>query len=121
MGVSVGDKDQALLDVFKEKGFNFGIRTNKNMHSTYLDILASMGIIGLLVFLAGYLVLPIISCFRFHDVLGGLVLTDFILTFISETYPDRSMGCVIFGFFVAFIMSYKNDALPGIHYQPYNA
>jgi O-antigen ligase len=107
MGVSLGDKDQALLDVFREKEFNFGIRTNKNMHSTYLDILASMGVIGLTVFLVGFIILPLVSCTKLRDIAGTLMIIDFMLSFITETYPDRSMGCIIFGFFIAFIISYK--------------
>jgi O-antigen ligase len=108
MGVSIGDKDQALLDVFRERQFNFGIKTNKNMHSTYLDILASMGVVGLLVFLTGFIILPLRSCVRTRDMIGILVIIDFMLSFITETYPDRSMGCIIFGFFIAFIISYKD-------------
>jgi O-antigen ligase len=106
-GVSLGDKDQALLDVFKEKGFQFGIRTNKNMHSTYLDVLASLGIIGLTTFLLGFVILPLADCIKLKDVIGSIVLIDFMLSFVSETYPDRSMGCIIFGFFISFIISYK--------------
>jgi O-antigen ligase len=30
-----------------------------------------------------------------------------MLAFISETYFDRSMGNMIFGFFIAFIVSYR--------------
>ncbi|HTE27550.1 O-antigen ligase family protein [Flavitalea sp.] len=108
MGVSIGDKDQALLDVFKEKEFKFGIRTNKNMHNTYLDILASMGVVGLIVFLTGFIILPLKSCVRSRDLIGLLVIIDFILSFITETYPDRSMGCIIFSFFIAFIISTKD-------------
>jgi O-antigen ligase len=109
MGVSIGDKDQALLSVFREKEFHFGIRTNKNMHSTYLDILASMGVVGLIVFLAGFLIFPLRSCVKARDLIGILVIIDFMLSFITETYPDRSMGCIIFGFFIAFIISYKDN------------
>jgi O-antigen ligase len=109
MGVSLGDKDQALLNVFKQKEFKFGIRTNKNMHSTYLDVLSSMGVIGLTVFLLGFIILPLISCARLRDLIGTLAIIDFMLSFTTETYPDRSMGCVIFGFFIAFIISYKNQ------------
>ncbi|RYY28598.1 MAG: hypothetical protein EOO04_08385 [Chitinophagaceae bacterium] len=110
-GVSIGDKDKALLDIFREKGFAFGIRTNKNMHSTYLDILASMGIVGLLVFLTGFIVMPLAASIKLQDLMGSLVIIDFVLSFITETYPDRSMGCVIFGFFISFIISYKKPAL----------
>jgi len=111
IGVKLGDKDQALLNKYTEKGFSFGIRTNKNMHSTYLDILASMGITGFLVFAIGFLILPLMYCKSANDVLGTLVIIDFMLSFITETYPDRSMGSVIFGFFISFIISYKGKWL----------
>jgi O-antigen ligase len=110
VGTALGDKDQALLNKFEEKHFEFGIRTNKNMHSTYLDMLAGMGIIGLLTFLLGYLVLPMVKALTFRDVIGSLVLIDFGLSFITESYPDRSMGCIIFGFFVSFIIAYKDSS-----------
>jgi O-antigen ligase len=106
-GVSIGDKDEALLKKFKEKGFNFGIRTNKNMHSNYLDVFASMGIIGLIVFISGFLLLPFIKCVSYKDVWGALVVIDLGLSFITETYFDRSMGCILVGFLVSFILSYK--------------
>jgi O-antigen ligase len=113
-GVKLGDKENALLKKFSDKGFSFGIRTNKNMHSTYLDLLASMGITGFLVFAIGFLILPLIYCKNAKDVLGTMVIIDFMLSFITETYPDRSMGSVIFGFFIAFIISYKNIRVKAI-------
>lgn len=102
-GVSVGDKEDALMAMYKEKDFDFAIRTKKNMHNNYLDLLASMGITGLLLFLAGFLVLPLLSCIKKKDVPGALVLTALMASLITETYIDRSMGCVIFAFFVSFI------------------
>lgn len=113
-GVSIGDKDHALLKKFEEKRFNFGIRTNKNMHSNYLDVLASMGIIGLLVFAGGFLLLPFIQCISQKDVWGGLVLADLAMSLITETYIDRSMGCILLGFLVSFILSYKAPKLPAV-------
>ncbi len=120
IGTSLGDKDRALLDKFEEKQFEFGIRTNKNMHSTYLDMLAGMGIIGLLTFLLGYLVMPMVKALTYRDVIGALILIDFALSFTTETYPDRSMGCIIFGFFISFIIAYKDSSqtAPG---QPKNS
>ena len=108
IGTSIGDKDRALLDVFREKQFNFGIKTNKNMHSTYLDILASMGISGVICFPHRFCNISIKVLYQSQGSDGILVIIDFMLSFITETYPDRSMGCIIFGFFIAFIISYKD-------------
>lgn len=107
IGTGLGDKDSALQQQFAANQFKFGIKTNKNMHSTYLDVLSSMGIIGLLVFLAGFVILPMRGSIQARDVLGVLVLIDFMLSFVTETYPDRSMGNVLFGFFIAFTICYK--------------
>ena len=59
-GVDIGDKKDALMDKYREKKFQFGLQTQKNVHNNYLDILYSMGIIGLGLFLVGWLVLPLI-------------------------------------------------------------
>lgn len=104
-GVSVGDKQDALMAKYKEKGFEFGIRTQKNMHSNYLDLLASMGITGLLFFLAGYIFLPLISCYKNKDVPGALFITALAVSLITETYIDRSTGCTVLAFFIAFVIA----------------
>jgi O-antigen ligase len=109
-GTSIGDKDKALINTFEENGFNFGIKTNKNMHSNYLDVLSSMGFIGLLVFVAGFLVLPILSCIRYRDILGFMILADFGVSLITETYIDRSLGCILLGFMISFVLSYRDPS-----------
>lgn len=107
-GTTIGDKDQALLKTFEKNGFNFGIKTNKNMHSNYLDILSSMGFIGLIVFIAGFLFLPALGCYKVKDFIGLIILADFGVSLITETYVDRSLGCIMLGFMISFILSYKN-------------
>ena len=46
-GVDIGDKKDVLFDKYREKKFEFALQTRKNVHNNYLDILYSMGIIGL--------------------------------------------------------------------------
>ena len=108
-GVAVGDKQDALMIMYKEKGFDFAVRTKKNMHNNYLDLMASMGITGLLLFLVGYLILPLRSCLKSKDALGALILTAFMASLITEAYIDRSMGCIILAFFVSFITGYRRS------------
>ncbi|RYY15104.1 MAG: O-antigen ligase domain-containing protein, partial [Chitinophagaceae bacterium] len=110
MGTGLGDKDKDLQNQFVANDFKFGIRTNKNMHSTYLDVMSSMGIIGLLIFLAGFVLLPMRQSVQAKDLIGILILVDLSLSFLTETYPDRSMGNVLLGFFVAFICCYKGQS-----------
>ncbi|RYG02536.1 MAG: O-antigen ligase domain-containing protein, partial [Chitinophagaceae bacterium] len=103
IGAGLGDKEKALTDEYKKKDFRFGIRTNKNMHSNYLDLFASMGLIGFGLFVIGFLILPM----RGIEILGALILIDFMLSFFTETYIDRSMGCVMFGFWVSLLLSFR--------------
>ncbi len=50
-GTDLGDRNKALMDKYKKKHFEYAINTQKNTHNQYLDILVSMGVVGLLVFI----------------------------------------------------------------------
>lgn len=104
-GVPLGDKKEKLREVYREKNFAFALKTDKNMHSNYLDVLANFGIFGLAVFLAGFFFLPFRSCLGKKDILGMLIIVAFFLSLITETYIDRSMGCIMLGFFISFTIS----------------
>jgi O-antigen ligase len=104
-GVPLGDKKEKLKEMYREKNFEFALKTNKNMHSNYLDVLAGFGIFGLAVFLAGFFFLPFRSCLMEKDILGMLIIGAFFLSLITETYIDRNMGCIMLGFFISFTQS----------------
>jgi len=115
-GVQLGDKQARLMEAYKANGFDFGVRNRRNMHSLYLDIFCCFGIIGLALFLAGYLVVPLRVAFRSADWIGLAILSTFGIGMIVESYFDRSAGCLLAGFFFSFIAGYK-DALR--RYLPY--
>jgi O-antigen ligase len=104
-GVGLGDKKDELVKVYEEKKFQFAISTGKNVHNNYLDILMSMGIIGLVLFLMGWAILPMARIIKNKDELGFLILLTFLLAMITENYFDRILGVTLFGFFVPFLMS----------------
>jgi len=106
-GIPLGDKQERLMGVYRSKQFDFAISTHRNMHNTYLDVLCTFGIVGLIVFVLGFLVLPGIACYRVNDALGGFVLISFAISLFTETYIDKSVGCILLGFFVSFVISYK--------------
>jgi O-antigen ligase len=105
IGVGLGDKKDELVKVYKAKKFQFAISTGKNVHNNYLDILMSMGVIGLLVFLMGWAFLPLIRIIKNRDKVGFLILLTFLIAMITENYFDRSLGVVLFSFFVPFLLS----------------
>ena len=110
-GVGLGDKKDELFNVYEQKQFHFAIETNKNVHNNYLDILYSLGIIGLLVFLAGWVIFPAIQFFSNNDNLALLILATFALAMVTENYFDRSLGAMLFGFFISFLVSQKSSTV----------
>jgi O-antigen ligase len=106
-GIPLGDKQDRLMEVYRSRQFDFAIGTRRNMHNTYLDTLCTFGIIGLLLFVIGFFVLPGIACYRSSDAFGGFVLISFAISLFTETYIDKSIGCILLGFFVSFVISYK--------------
>jgi O-antigen ligase len=106
-GVGIGDKKDVLMDKYREKDFQFGLQTQKNVHNNYLDILYSMGLIGLSLFLAGWVILPIVYANRYKDRLSVLIILTFAIAWITEIYFDRSLGGMLTGFFIPFLLTDK--------------
>ncbi len=106
-GVDIGDKKDVLMDKYREKKFQFALQTGKNVHSNYLDILYSMGIIGLGLFLISWVILPLIYAKQYSDGLSMLMILTFAVAWISEIYFDRSLGGMLTGFFIPFLLTDK--------------
>jgi O-antigen ligase len=106
-GVGIGDKKDVLMDKYREKNFQFGLQTQRNVHNNYLDILYSMGIIGLSLFLVGWVVLPLLYAKKLKDWLSFLVILTFAIAWITEIYFDRSLGGMLTGFFIPFLLTDK--------------
>lgn len=106
-GVQLGDKVDRMMYTYKAKNFDFAYETRRNSHNNYLDILVAFGFVGLLLFLWGFLFEPLRQCIRHKDFFGVFVIAAFMLSFIPETYFDRSMGNMVFAFFISFIVSYR--------------
>ncbi|MEW6108512.1 MAG: O-antigen ligase family protein [Nitrospirota bacterium] len=107
VGVDLGDKKDRLIEKYQQKNFYFAIETEKNVHNNYLDILYSMGIIGLVAFLLAWLVFPLISAVQNRDGLAAIMLLTLACAWITEIYLDRSFGGIIAGFFVPFLIADK--------------
>jgi len=104
-GVDIGDKKDALMDKYREKKFQFALQTGKNVHSNYIDILYSMGIIGLSLFIIGWIILPLMYAKQNNGWLCILMILTFAAAWISEIYFDRSIGGMLTGFFIPFLLT----------------
>ena len=109
-GVDIGDKKDELMEKYREKNFQFALQTGKNVHGNYLDILYSMGIIGLSLFVVAWIILPLVYANRNGDWLGILMILTFAAAWISEIYFDRSLGGMLTGFFISFLLTSKDPA-----------
>ena len=106
-GSTIGDRMDELKKEYIRKEFFFAVKANRNLHNNYLDTWVSLGIIGLIIFLLGFIFLPIYKCIKTKDLYGMLIVICFMLSFISETYMDRTVGNTLTAFFISFIASYK--------------
>ncbi|THU33535.1 hypothetical protein FAM09_25645 [Niastella caeni] len=107
LGVHLGDKVDRMMEIYAVKHFDFAYDSRRNLHNNYLDVLVAFGVVGLLIFLWGFLFEPLRQCFRTKDMFGVFVIAAFVLSFIPETYFDRSMGNMMFAFFIALIVSFR--------------
>lgn len=113
VGVHLGDKRDELFKKYAEKNFQFAITTNKNVHNNYLDVLYSLGIIGFVLFLVGWIILPVIYAAQFKDGLAILITLTFAAAWITEIYFDRNLGGMLTGFFIPFVLTrYKKERQP---------
>nr|WP_181306865.1 O-antigen ligase family protein [Rufibacter sp. XAAS-G3-1] len=104
-GVDLGDKEAALLEKYKEKNFYVAIETDKNVHSNYLDVLFSLGIVGFLLFLMGWLILPLASAYKHQNGLAIIVILTFAAAWITEVYFGKNFGTMLVGFFIPFLLT----------------
>lgn len=107
MGVDLGDKKDVLRDAYKKKNFRFALDTDKNLHNNYLDIMVSMGIVGIIFFLIAWIINPVIVSWRFNDGLAILVIISFAFAMITEVYLDRGLGGMLLGFFIPLLLADK--------------
>jgi O-antigen ligase len=110
-GAQLGDKQDQLVEAYRSKKFDYAVKTKKNMHNNYIDVFCTFGIIGFIVFLLGYVILPMQKAIRSRSLLGGLMIGFLAISMFSETYMDRSMGCLLLGFFLSFISAWRTGGL----------
>jgi O-antigen ligase len=110
-GVDIGDKKDALMEKYREKKFQFGLQTKRNVHNNYLDILYSMGIIGFGLFLIGWVIYPLIYAKQHKDWLSILMILTFAIAWVTEIYFDRSLGGMLTGFFIPFLLTDKKKEI----------
>ena len=94
-GTGVGDKKDDLKRKFEEKKFWFALHTNKNTHNQYLDVLMSLGLTGLLIFILCYFVYPLWIFIQQKQGFAIMVFLLLALCLITENMFGRYQGIVL--------------------------
>jgi len=97
-GTGLGDLRSALKEKYTENHFWFALSTDRNLHSQYMDILVSMGIIGLLVFLFTFILYPFKTCITRKQIFALCVFTGLAFCLLTENMFDRYQGEVLIAF-----------------------
>lgn len=119
MGTGIGDKRDELNRVYLQRGFRFAIETRKNVHNNYLDILYSTGPIGLLLFLGGWCILPLLYFWRRRQWVAVFIQSTLILAMVTEVYFDRSIGALALGFLTCLLLAGSRGVSPDIKITDY--
>lgn len=98
LGTGIGDKNDELRKKYEEKNFWYALSTNKNTHSQYLDILMSMGIIGLVIFLICYFIYPFWIFYKQRQIFPVMIFLLLALCLITENMFGRYQGIVLLAF-----------------------
>jgi O-antigen ligase len=106
-GIPLGDKQDQLVEIYKQRHFDYAVESRRNLHNTYLDVLCNLGIIGLCVFLLGYIIFPLIGVYQAKDGLGLFIILSFAIAMAPETWLDRSVGCIMLGFFFSLVSAWR--------------
>jgi len=98
LGTGIGDEKAELTEKYKEKQFWYALSTEKNLHNQYLDILVSMGLVGLFFFLFIFLVYPLKLFFEQKQSLAVSIFIGLGFCFFTENMLDRYQGEVLIAF-----------------------
>ena len=113
-GVGTGDAEPELMKLYKQKNITLAIDETLNAHNQYLQTTISLGIIGLLILVA-YFILPSLFAFRKKHLLYLLFLIIFAFNMLVESMLERQAGVVFYGLMNSFLFyfSYKGSGESG--------
>ncbi|MBA3704804.1 MAG: O-antigen ligase family protein [Bacteroidetes bacterium] len=100
LGTGLGDRNKSLMKKYKENKFWYALGSDKNTHNQYLDVLLSMGTVGLIVFVMCFFIYPLKVFLKEKQIFAISVYVLLTICFITENMLDRYQGLI----FIAFIL-----------------
>lgn len=94
-GVGIGDVNASYIEAYNRFGLDWAIRNNFNAHNMYLEILFSMGIMGLSVLIL-ILMLSFHIAFKTKNYAYRVFLILFLMAGLTESLLNRQYGLIYF-------------------------
>ena len=107
-GVGIGDKDDVLAVIYKEKGKDFTLEDQYNSHNIYLDAMLTMGVPGLALLLAAIMV-PLVMAWRRRDIILMSLLFSVAFSGLFEALMNRQMGIMFIGLLAMVVLACKEE------------
>lgn len=100
IGQGTGDVQTELDKIYEQKNYTNPLGAHLNLHNQYLQTLAALGVVGLLIFL-NTLIIPFIIAVKRRHYLYLLFLGLFIIANLTESMLERQHGVMFFSFFLS--------------------
>ena len=97
-GVGIGDRNDVLAQVYEDTGVESAIKAQYNSHNIYLDATLTMGIPGILLLLAVFIV-PAVGAYKRRDFITLSLIYSIAFSGLFEAVLNRQMGVVFMGLF----------------------
>ena len=97
-GVGIGDRNDVLAQIYEETGEEYAINAQYNSHNIYLDAMVTMGIPGILLLLAVFVV-PAVGAYKGRDFITLSLIYSIAFSGLFEAVLNRQMGVVFMGLF----------------------
>ena len=106
-GVGIGDRSDVLAKVYEETGEEYAINAQYNSHNIYLDAMLTMGIPGILLLLAVFVV-PAVGAYKRRDFITLSLIYSIAFSGLFEAILNRQMGVVFVGLFWFILLAGHN-------------
>ncbi|MEX2380128.1 MAG: O-antigen ligase family protein [Vicingaceae bacterium] len=108
MGTGTGDIKDELFVKYEAAGMQGALDNKLNVHNQYLQVFATLGLIGLVLFIASF-ILPFIIALKRKNRLFLAFIFIFSINLLFESMLEKQDGVIFYAFF---------NALLFFHFQP---
>lgn len=110
-GVGTGDANKELVNRYREDNMTYILESELNAHNQYLQTFLTLGILGILLLLA-YFIVPLIYAIKWHQWVYITFIIVILLNFLVESMLERRDGTnfiALFHSLFCYLLLYKHD------------